>query len=327
MENSKLIRTIVFNILVILTIVFIYLFFFPKKSYVKNKIDNGLTSIVDDTFFENINSMKIAGNAYFGDATGVVSIDELIDNGLLVELKDSNGEACFSSSYVEKTDDKMKIHLDCSDKSGEKYINLTDKKFLCIYQYEKRTESGFTPWSDWSEWSTNFVEANDLVNVETEVRKESDGKTTSTETKQESISATVNTTYGCQNGSTPINGKCKILRFAENVSPRKGRCPTDTLSEEYVLEGNVCKKYSIYYVNQTSNTTYSCPSGYSLSGSTCYKSVSYDVENENFKDVTYYRYQKRERIDENIDIKWSTIDDQNLLNSSYTMVGKVSCEF
>ena len=318
MENSKLIRTIVFNILVILTIVFVYLFFFPKKSYIKNKIDNGVNPIVDETFNENIYSMKIAGMAYFENKeNGTATIQELIDNGLLADLKDSTQQSCYASSYVEKIDDKMKIHLECSDKSGEKFISLDDGKFLCIYQYEKKTENSFTSWSDWSDWSTNFVESNELTNVETEVRKELDGTTTKTEAKEETVSA-YSTANKTKTGSIDATRK-EIYKNGQKYF--SFTCPANTSEKEYVLENTKCIVYTI------TRSNYTCPDGYSLSGTTCYRTVNYDVETENYKDVTYYRYQKREIIDEKIDIKWSTIDDQNLLNDSYTMVGKVSCEF
>ena len=333
MKDSKKLRTIIFNVLVILTIVFIYIFFFPKKSYVKEKIDNGLNPIIESTFKENINNMKIAGETYFeSNENGTITLEQLMNNNLIAELKDSNSESCDTSSYVEKNDKTMKIHLSCKDKSGDRYINLSDGKFLCIYQYEKKTEEGYTNWSEWSEWQQEAVEPNELRNVETEIRKESDGKKIVTDTREESVAATYHSNTGCREGTTPANGKCmsKVETGQEQATKNsKGvyKCPRNTLSKEYVLEGSICKIYSIYYENETNQSYYTCPNGYWLSGSTCYRTTSNDREEETFKDVTYYRYQTRQKIEAKNDIKWSIKDDQELLNQAYTMVGEISCEF
>ena len=64
-KDSSFVRTILFNVLVILTIVFIYFMFFPKKSYVKNKLDEELNPLIDEVFSQNMNSLTIAGESYF----------------------------------------------------------------------------------------------------------------------------------------------------------------------------------------------------------------------------------------------------------------------
>ena len=317
MKDSKKIRTITFNILVILTLLFVYFFFFPKKSYVKDKVDN-LDPLVNDKFKENINTMKIASDEYFSiNENKTVTLQELIDQDLVIDLNDSKGEACSTTSYVEKTDEMIKIHLECKDKSGDRFISLKDGKFLCVYQYEKKLESGYTEWSNWSEWTTNQIEANELINVETEIRKESDGKTTVPETKEETIDAYARTekiyteTIDANQQTYNKNGKTYV----------SFTCPANTSNKEYVKENTKCKVYTVRV------TSYSCPEGYNLSGSTCHRTISSNQEIDKFKDVTYYRYQTREKTNEKIDIKWSTKDDQNLLNDSYNMVGKISCEF
>lgn len=318
MKDSKKIRTITFNILVILTILFIYLFFFPKKSYVKERIDNNINPLVEETFKENINAIKIASDEYFSsNENETVSLQELMDQNLLAELKDSRGESCSATSYVEKNNEMIKIHLECKDKSGDRYISLVDGKFLCIYQYEKKLEASYTDWSEWSEWSTEQTEANELTNIETEVRKEPDGTTTVTETREETTAAT-GTTKRTQKDI--IDATPKYIQI-DGKTYTTYSCPSNTNKTEYVLENTKCRVYT------KTTTGYSCPDGYNLSGSTCYKTVTYEKEVENFKDVTYYRYQTREKTNEKVDVKWSIKDDQNLLNDSYNMVGKVSCEF
>ena len=323
MGDSRKLRTIIFNILVILTLVFIYIFFFPKKSYVKSKVENGLNDIAESTFNQNIESMKISGNEYFASReNGTVTLQQLIDEGLSAELIDSKGEACDSSSYIEKDDKKMRIHLACSDKTDEKIISLTNDKFICIYQYEKKIEEGYTEWSEWSEWQKEPVQGNDLTYVETEVRKESNGKQSTQKSRQDVVNA-----KACPDGTTEDRGECRIRKYVGNVGLSYGDCPSNTLSVEYERDGNSCKKFNIVYIDQYASSATSCPNGYNLSGRKCYKTIYYNEENESFTDVTYYRYKTRKTTSAKTDIKWSVKDDQELLNQSYTMVGKTTCEF
>ncbi len=326
MGDSRKLRTIIFNILVILTLVFIYIFFFPKKSYVKSKVENGLNDIAESTFNQNIESMKISGNEYFASReNGTVTLQQLIDEGLSAELIDSKGESCNTASYIEKDDTKMKIHLECTDKTEDKIISLTDDKFLCIYQYEKTIEGGYTEWSEWSEWQIEQVEKDDLTNVETQTRQEPDGKVKEQRSRQESTPAT--SKPACPNGTIDVgNKKCKIRKEVGTIDLQRKKCPDNTTKYEYEQIGDKCKKYEIYYIDQSS-TAPTCPQGYSLSGNTCYKTVYYEEEVDKYKDVTYYRYQTRKRTNAKTDIKWSTKDNQELLNQSYIMVGKTSCEF
>ena len=323
MGDSRKIRTILFNILVILTLVFIYIFFFPKKSYVKNKVENGINDIIESTFNQNIENMKISSNEYFNaKGNGTVTLQQLIDEGLSANLSDSKGESCSTASYVEKDDKKIKIHLECSDKTDDRIISLTNEKFICIYQYEKQIAGGYTEWSSWSEWQKDPIEANELREVETEVRKESNGKTSEKKSRQDVVNA-----KACPDGTTQESLKCKVRKYVGNVSPSDGKCPNNTISAEYDKEGNTCKKYDIYYIEQYASSTTACPDGYNLSGRKCYKTIYYTEENESFTDVTYYRSRTRTKTDAKIDIKWSKKDDQELLSKSYNMVGKISCEF
>ena len=325
MGDSRKIRTILFNILVILTLVFIYIFFFPKKSYVKSKVENGLNDIVESTFNQNMESMRISGTEYFTSReNGTVTLQQLIDEGLSAELKDSKGETCSTASYIEKDDKKMKIHLDCTDKKGDKILNLSDNKFICIYQYEKKTEEGYTDWSEWSEWQKEPVEKDELTNVETETRQELDGKRKEQKSRQESIAAT--SKQACPNGTTELGNKCKFRKYVGDVNLFYGECPNNDTRYEYDPNGSNCKKYEIYYTDKN-NTASSCPQGYNLSGNRCYKTVYYEEEVDNYKDVTYYRYKTRKKTNAKTDIKCSIKDDQELLNQSYTMVGKTTCEF
>ena len=103
MKDTSLIRTILFNILVIITILFIYLFFFPKKSYIGQKINNKPTNDTDTTFKENIRNLKIASDVYFEEnKENKVTIKKLKEENLIAEIIDSNGISCDEESYIDK---------------------------------------------------------------------------------------------------------------------------------------------------------------------------------------------------------------------------------
>ena len=332
-KDSSLIRTILFNILVILTVLFIYFMFFPKKSYVKEKLDSELNPLAEETFNQNINSLKIAGETYFeNNDNGKITLKQLRELSLLAELKDTTGKPCNEDSYVEKTDSKMIIHLNCEEKEDEKIVNLKKEKLLCIYQYEKKLEQSYTNWSDWSNWTIEEITADDLTNVETKVEKESNGTKTITEKKQLTENAKVNTIIKCPTGYSMQNNKCMKKTQKQTIdakinSEKKYYCPENKGNIEYTLSGKKCNMYEMSYQDLIIEDEYSCPTGYNLSNTKCYKTIEYNKEVEDYNEVTYYRYQTREKETAKIDIKWSTPDDKNLLDDEYTMVGKIACEF
>lgn len=365
MKDSSLIRTILFNILLVLTLLIIYLIFFPKKSYVKEKLDNGETKEVEEVFNSNINSMKIASLNYFeNNDTNKVTLQELIDNNLLTELKDSTSTPCSNDSNVEKKDNKLIIALSCKDKEATKEIVLNDKedntseeRLLCIYEYKKETEEGYTDWSDWSEWSKDKVEKDDLTNVEEKIEKEEDGTEVIENSTEYSIEATYNSRIGCPDGYSETNGMCKKKEETSPISATvnytceglpgyrlqgtkcvgstntlnaiaRYSCPSNQGSLEYVLSGNTCRVFMIRYTNPgETQGYYTCPDGYYLSGNRCYISETHNEEVKKYKDVTYYRYQKREKTAKKIDIIWSSKDNQELLDNEYTMSRVITCEF
>lgn len=357
MKNTSVIRTILFNILVILTILFIYFMFFPKKSYVSEKLNNVTKPQSEEIFNQNMNSMKIASTKYFEENDNEkVTLEELIDNNLLVELKDENGNSCDNkNSYSEKTDDKMSIYLKCSDNEKTLEIDKSSKKSICIYQYEKTIPQGYTEWSDWSDWQLEEVQESELINVEEKVEQELDGTRTVTKSKEKSIDATRNNRITCPEGYSEQNSKCvkksKLNTITASISykcpegytknsttcykngntvsaEKQYYCPTNKTNLEYELSGSNCNVYNVSSTNPTGNEIYyTCPNGYSLSNSKCYTKEYYEDEEENYKDVTYYRFQTREKNNEKKVIKWSTVNDDKLISDEYNMTEEIFCGF
>ena len=360
MKDSSLIRTILFNILLILTLLVIYLLFFPKKSYVKEKLENSNPE-AEETFNSNINSMKIASINFFeNNESDVVTLQELIDKNLLTELKDSNNQSCDTNSYAEKKENKLSIYLKCSDKEETKEIVLdenkdNDEKLLCIYEYTKETAEGYTDWSDWSDWSKDKIEKDEYTNVEEKIEKEENGTETITNSREYSIEATYNSKTGCPAGTTVSNGMCKKKEEKNSINAsvsyscpegynrngdtcygnanslkaiKRYYCPSNQGTVEYELSGDKCRTFFVRYESpSTTEVYYTCPNGYYLSGNRCYASESYNEEVTKYKDVTYYRYQKREKTNKKFEIIWSSKDNQELLDKEYTMSRVITCDF
>ena len=353
MEDSSKARTFLFNILLILTLLFIYLLFFPKNSYIKAKYES-LDPKAEETFNSNINNMKIASTKYFIDKKeSKVTLEELINNNLVTELKDSNDELCSKDSYVEKKEDGLLINLECNDKKEKKEVKFDNKEGSnCIYEYKKET-IGYTEWSKWSDWQKEEIKKDDFTNVEKKTESEPDGKETVEKTKEYSIEATYNETSVCPSGYTEANGSCKYVTTGNSFDAsvlytcptgyyREGTkcygsntinaavhyyCPANNGNIEFQLSGTKCNTvYTNYTSKKEKQVYYTCPNGYTLSGDRCYAYETYNEEVEKTKDVKYYRYQKREKKESTYEIIWSTKDNQELISKEYNMSRVIICE-
>lgn len=143
------IKDIFLQLLFIILLVFILIWLFPTKGYLEKKLD-GINAGIDEKlqplytrlFTDNILTMKDAAKSYFttprlpqevGDKV-TMTLKEMYAKGLLLELVDSNNNACDpNKSYIEltKTEEEyqMKVTLSCSDK--EAYVI----EYLGCYDY------------------------------------------------------------------------------------------------------------------------------------------------------------------------------------------------
>lgn len=361
MEEKNIKNTILFNLLIILTIVFIYLLFFPKKSYIKNILDDKENPSIEETFNSNINIMKTAAINYFEkEKTEKVTLEELINKDLLPEIKDSQNNTCDNNSYIEKKDKKLIINLKCDDKEELVEENIENQgqkkdKLLCLYEYIKEFDNEYTEWSDWSEWKKEKIEEDEFTKVETKKEQEPDGTKKITDQKEISIDAIEHEKISCKDGYIEESGKCKkkvenntisasIRYTCEEGYTRTGLycysngnkveakkeyyCPSNMETIEFELDNDKCKTYNVSYSNTGKKETYySCEEGYELRDNKCYTYEEYEKEVENYKEITYYRYKKREKTDKKYDIIWSTKDNKELLKKSYYINREVSCQF
>ncbi|MBP3920893.1 MAG: hypothetical protein J6D28_04935 [Bacilli bacterium] len=359
MESTSLIRKILFYLLVVLTIVFIYVIFFPRRSYVDDRFNGELNSLVNDVFYQNINSMFIAGKTYFlnSDDKNSVSLGELIESNLLVDLMDSDNKMCDNdNSYIEKKGNDLFINLSCPNKQevvNRPMDDVQSDKLFCIYSYTKKIDDVYTSWGEFSDWQIDEVKEDELTNVETKVVSLLDGSKVVTESRDISIAAYENTRISCPNGYYLDDNKCRMETYLNSINAsitytcpsgydRKGmHCYLNnsviSASKKYFctnynglelrLNGDKCDVYRINYISSNQKEKfYTCPDGYNLSNNKCLTVEYYDKTVDNYKDVTYYRYQKRKKVDSKMEIKWSRPNDKELLNDGFVMDKKITCE-
>ena len=185
----------------------ILIWLFPTRCSLNKETNN-----VDTIFNENMKEMKEAAVSYFtlqrmplteGESKEL-TLGEMLENKLLLEFKDSNGNTCSTTeSYVKVTKDSeeylMKINLKCTDKEDYILVHLgcydycngllcekveenaesekiekdpnppveTETKYR--YKYVKKIAGYYSDWSNWSEWSTTVKTANANLEVNTKV--------------------------------------------------------------------------------------------------------------------------------------------------------------
>lgn len=141
-QDNFSVKDVILQILFVILFVFILMWLFPSKQFVKDS----LQPLYDRIFSENILIMKDAAKGYYttprlpqnvGDKVSM-TLGEMLDKKLLIEFTDSKGKKCdHDESYVEitKYDEEfvMKVNLKCSEQ--ENYILV----YMGCYDYCKTT--------------------------------------------------------------------------------------------------------------------------------------------------------------------------------------------
>ncbi|MBQ2873103.1 MAG: hypothetical protein IJE89_03790 [Bacilli bacterium] len=274
---------------VILVIIFI-LFTVWLLSLSNKELSNSLNVLTDNIFSENVEKMKNVGKEYFtierlpekvGDVK-TLTLEEMYEKKLLLELKDKYGNACSEEdSYVsiEKHNNEyqMKVNLECG--SEKEYIivimgcydycdtdicELKEDVKQIEYQYKKTTGGYWTDYGKWSEWSKTSVSKTNYRQVETkkENEKYSYDKTI-TETVYEDFEVS------CPDGYKLTSDKTKCYKENEKTVPVDPVCPNKS-GYTVTRDGFICN----YKKNVEKDTaTPICPnkSGYTVTrdGFTC----------------------------------------------------------
>ena len=289
-KNGFSIIGFIAQVLVIVIFVFVLMWLFPTKSYIEshggaNNITNSNFALSEMLFNQNLLSMKDAAREYFtikrmpatNGGSKTLTLEEMVKNGMVVELFDANGEKCDQkASFVKVTkvdsEYEMEISLTCGEvtKTIKTIVGCYNycESGLCekqgvevtLYQYAK-TIKGTSKWSNWSEWSKKEVTKTKTREVETKTVNEL------IETKTVITPAEAIVTYSCPNGYTMSTDK-KTCTGTGNTIPA-------TLSyycETGVLRGNQC------YLGKITKYEYAkkgCASGSkpTVTGTQCESSV------------------------------------------------------
>lgn len=350
-ENRKFSWTNLFIKLIIIAIFVLFVVWLLSLS--TKGLNESLNVLTDNIMGTNINQMKEVGREYFtierlpekvGDIEKI-TLREMYDKHLILEIKDKNGKACSAeNSYVSveklETEYEMKVYLECGDESDyiisimgctdlcdeaacevkeeeeeKKPVNNTVKPTptkKLEYQYVLKTNGYWGNYGTWSNWVTTKINASDTKQVETKIGNEA-------------YTYTVNVS--------------KIVDYAYNVSKS---CPNGyTMSSD----GNTC------YKNSTTTTAVpTCPStynGYTLTsqnGLTCnYKKTTTSYSGLTFvkqtngsympSDTSTYHYEKvsvQDVLNCEDSCKKETIYTYNVYKKNYktatnTTTSSVSC--
>jgi len=203
-KESFSVKEILIQILCIVLFVFLLLWLFPTKSYIKksNYSGNLESQQVEDALFNgNVQTMKDAAIKYFTTSrlpkktgeTVKITLKEMLDKKLILSFVDGNGKSCdVDNSYVEvvkeENEYQMKVNLACTTKSDYIIVYLgcnyycdtdicktkpsttkpstTTKPVSEQYKYVKTIDPVCTT-SAWSDWTTTRLTSSTNVKVDT----------------------------------------------------------------------------------------------------------------------------------------------------------------
>ena len=246
-------KDIILKIILLILFVLLLLWLFPSPQ---------LDTFYDSVFNNNIQTMKDAATDYYtvdklpvniGDST-TMTLGEMLDNKLIVAFVDKDNKLCDNSaSFVQVTktsDDEyaMKVQLACGKQ--------TDYILSTIGCHDVCEGEDCTP----------VIDPIEPV--------EPDEKETAIEYQHKKLVSDSKTTYSCPSGYTKNGSKCQKDVLGETINAKAEYFSETTMASDAFA--NTTGSYTVYATPTTSvdTVTYSCPSGYTLNGSTCYKSIN-----------------------------------------------------
>ena len=297
-KESFSVRSLILQILFVVLTVFLLLWLFPTKNYVKDYANDAFTEklqpLYNQIYSQNITTMKEAAISYFttdrlpskvGESV-TITLKEMQDKKLVLDLIDSNNKKCDvekSSVKVEKLDNEylMTVKLECSDASN--YIEV----HLGCYDYCKASgvcEKKETPVIKPTNPTKPVISEK---KYQYEYEKITDGKWGDFgEWSQWSKDTITKTEY--RNVETKeITEKTGTL--VDVIDAKKDVKTTYSCPSGYTLNGTKCSKKTTNTKNATASTktTYSCPSGYTLNGTKCSKKTTATKNATANKKTTY----------------------------------------
>ncbi len=327
-------KSIILKLLLIIVLIFLIIWLFPTKGYMKNLIDQKLTTNSNQVFNSNIQTIQNASASYFtgnrlpskvGESK-TITLKEMIDQKLLVDITDGNGKKCdYNKSNAKviknKSDYVLKVNLTCKDKkanvtsylgSSEDTSDVYSKKKLDDNQVSENTKN--------EEQTSN--EKKSTTNDKSVTNKSSDSKTYQCEYLKQTSGYY---SYG--------NWSSWSTRYVASTSTRevqttkqKVQVGTTTGQTGTTKHTQAPKKVTVLK-NGKQSVVYVCPSNFDNGGSynyyvTCVKTMPVYGEVPTYSNVTVYRYRDKKYVSGGTSYKWSNCNDNTLLNQGYKKTGK-----
>ena len=290
-EKTVSFKSLIFKVILVILLIFVLMMLFPTRGFLTNYVDSRLGE--DQTvanFNNNLLTMATVASGYYtssrlpentGDKVSM-TLGEMLDNKMLVRLKDADGKSCNSKkSYVEVTKEEdeytMKVNLSCGGEEDYivSHMGLDGTSFpstsTARCEFVKNLD-GTWSYGKWSSWSTKKITETSDRQVQAKTEKVKSGVQSVPEYHVEEKNAT-----------------------------------------RYIINGQ-----KVVYVCATGYDnagTYD----YSLK---CTKTTTTYKEEPVYKTVTYYRYRTKTQNPGQTDIKWSSCEDEDLLSQGYTLTGK-----
>ena len=283
-KESFSVRSLILQILFVVLTVFLLLWLFPTKNYVKDYANDAFTEklqpLYNQIYNQNITTMKEAAINYFttdrlpskvGESV-TITLKEMQDKKLVLDLIDSNNKKCDvekSSVKVEKLDNEylMTVKLECSDASN--YIEV----HLGCYDYCKASgvcEKKETPVIKPTNPTKPVISEK---KYQYEYEKITDGKWGDFgEWSQWSKDTITKTEY--RNVETKeITEKTGTL--VDVIDAKKDVKTTYSCPSGYTLNGTKCSKKTTDTKNATANTTYG---DWASQGKQTFNTVQYSTD-------------------------------------------------
>ncbi len=267
-----------------------------NKKQITNTTTATAESKANSTFTENIEKLKEAGEKYFTDnkeklpesenTTTMVTLNELIDSGVIETLSDEDGKTCdgessYVTAIVENNKTKIKANLVCGNASSYKLTYLSDN------------DDNSTSTTTNNETSTKTYSTNSGNNCKTSTCGSTQTNVSSSSTSTSSSTVTIKGNTGTKNTGTGSSTTTKYtVYFDTNGS-------NTTYPKQVVLKNDVAEnpgnpyKYGYtfkgWYLNE-SKYDFDTPVTRNITLVAKYtKNSSYNDNDYDYDDNDYYR--------------------------------------
>ena len=290
-NKRETLKGVFIKIVLVVLLIFVLMMLFPTKGFVTNYVDEKVKEVGGvDNFNNNLLAMATAGSGYFTSSRLPKETDDT--------AKMTLGEMYDNKLLVKFTDSNNRT---CNN--NESYIEVT------------KAEEEYT-----MKVNLSCSDKEDYIMLHMGL----DGtQFPSTSTARCEFVKNLDDTWAYGNWSSWSTRKIKETSTVQvQTKVSKVQNGTKRVMRTKVIEDNAVK------VNYSGNIKYVCASSYNNAGTynnfvKCRKTIITYVNEPIYKNVTYYRSRSK-TLNGKIDTKWSTCDDESLIEQGYVKTGNES---